>query len=184
MSNPDIPTPSVPSVPEVPDVPRVPNSPDVPSADGAQLPTDEAPSSAQQPAVAHSGYGVPVPPAYGVPVPQPGGNPYASTAYGPPALKQPVLSILSLVTGIIAVLGSPIGFVPIIGGVMGLFIPIAAIVLGFLGRSKEPGARGYWLTGLITGWASLALALLSIVIWVLIIATAPGSDGTGFDSTF
>ena len=184
MSNPDIPTPSVPSVPEVPDVPRVPNSPDVPSADGAQLPTDEAPSSAQQPAVAHSGSGAPVPPAYGVPVSQPGGNPYASTAYGPPALKQPVLSILSLVTGIIAVLGSPIGFVPIIGGVMGLFIPIAAIVLGFLGRSKEPGARGYWVTGLITGWASLALALLSIVIWVLIIATAPGSDGTGFDSTF
>ena len=39
----------------------------------------------------------------------------------------------------------------------------AAVVLGFLGRSKEPQAKGMWLTGIITGFVAVGLA---IIVWI------------------
>ena len=203
--------PEVPDVPQVPDVPAPGAQPASPFTSPGAPPAPPAPPVYGAPVYGAPAYGAPVygapvngapaqaygsaqpggqqgygaPSGYGAPTaPQAGDNPYASAPSGAPVAKQPILSILSLVAGVIALLGTPIGFVPIIGGIMGLFIPIAAVVLGFLGRSKEPRARGFWLTGLITGFASLALAILSIVIWILIIAVSPTTLGTGYDPVF
>ncbi len=61
-----------------------------------------------------------------------------------------------------------------IGGIVGLVLSccygvgflfgVAAIVLGHLGRKREP-AQGMALAGLITGYASVAL---SLIMWVFI----------------
>jgi hypothetical protein len=86
-------------------------------------------------------------------------TPPPSTPYAPaPApAKSPILSILSLIFGILGVLLSLFlfgtGFLP----------GAAAVVLGFLGRRKEPQAKGMWLTGLITGFVAVGIA---IVIWI------------------
>lgn len=85
--------------------------------------------------------------------------------------RQPTLSIISMVAGILALIGLPVAFVPVIGGILGLFFPAAAIVLGVLGKAREPDAKGFWLTGIITGAAAAAAALISIVVWVLVFAT-------------
>ena len=57
---------------------------------------------------------------------------------------------------------------------MALFLPAGAIVLGFLGKAKEPQARGFWLTGIITGFFGVAIALLSLVIYGILFASYSG----------
>jgi hypothetical protein len=79
-----------------------------------------------------------------------------------------VLSLISLIAGIIGVVGSPIAIIPFVGGVLQLFVPAAAVVLGFLGRTKEPAARGMWMTGLILGFVGIGIALLSFILWGLL----------------
>ena len=65
-------------------------------------------------------------------------------------------------------------FIPIVGGIMQLIIPAAAVVLGFIGKRKEPAAKGMWLTGIILGFVGIAIALLSLVFWGIALATLPG----------
>jgi len=48
---------------------------------------------------------------------------------------------------------------------IGFLFGIAAIVLGFIGRNKEPQARGFWLTGIILGFVSL---LIAIIYWIFL----------------
>ena len=114
------------------------------------------------------GYGQP---AYGQPQPQ---QPYFGGA--PAAPKTPLLSIFSMVAGIVAFLGSPIVFIPFVGGALGLLVSAAAVVLGFLGKSKEAGAKGFWLTGLILGFVGIGFALLSFVLWGLLITMSNGFE--------
>jgi len=64
-------------------------------------------------------------------------------------------------------------FIPIVGGIMQLLIPAGAVVLGFIGRKKEPAAKGMWLTGIILGFVGIAIALLSIIFWSIALATIP-----------
>jgi hypothetical protein len=94
----------------------------------------------------------------------------ASGAYAAaPAKPTPLLSILSLVAGGVAFLGSAIVFIPFVGWVLGLPIPIAAIILGVLGRKREPFAsKGLWLTGIILGIVSLVAVIISIIGFVLL----------------
>jgi hypothetical protein len=80
-----------------------------------------------------------------------------------------VLSIISLITGIIGLLSS--------WAIWGLIFSIAAIVLGFLGKSKEPAAKGFWLTGIITGFVGVAEAVIVIIIAIILFATV-ASVGT------
>ncbi len=110
---------------------------------------------------------VPPPPA----APEP--TPYAAAPVAKPA---PILSIISLVAGIVSFLGGLIVFIPIVGSILHLFLPAAAIVLGFLGKKKEPAAKGMWLTGIILGFIGIAVALISLLIWIALIATA-GTSG-------
>lgn len=111
---------------------------------------------------------------------QPAANPYATG--GAPA-KAPVLSIISLIAGIVGFLGAWIVVIPIVGSILGLFIPAAAIVLGVLGKKKEPQAsKGLWLTGIILGAVSLAIAVIALIIWIILFATA-GATGN-FDYSY
>ncbi|WP_353826769.1 hypothetical protein [Agromyces sp. SYSU T0242] len=81
-----------------------------------------------------------------------------------------MLSLISLIAGVIGVVGSPIAIIPVAGGILQLLVPAAAVVLGFLGRSREPAARGMWLTGIILGFVGIGIALLSFVLWGLVLA--------------
>nr|RZI37183.1 hypothetical protein BJQ95_00384 [Cryobacterium sp. SO1] len=112
-------------------------------------------------------------PGYGTPPPS--GSPAAGYYQPgmPPVAKQPILSILSLVAGVIGILGSPVAFFPIFGGILAIILPAAAVVLGFIARNKEPNGKGFWLTGIITGFVGIALALLSILLWALVFASVP-----------
>jgi len=102
------------------------------------------------------GYGQP---AYGQPAPG-YAQPYATA----PATKSPILSILSLVGGIAGiVLNLAFG----IGAVFG----VAAIVLGFIGRTREPQAKGFWLTGIILGFVSVAIAIIFWIFWGIFLAS-------------
>ena len=85
-----------------------------------------------------------------------------------------------MVAGVIGLLGTPIGFLPIAGGIIALILPSAGVVLGFIARTREPHARGFWLTGIITGFVGIALALLSILLWSLFFATVP-MDGYNYN---
>lgn len=103
----------------------------------------------------------------------PESNAYAAPAYGSstggaPA-KSPVLSIISLITGILGVVSGFFGW--------GLLFSIAAVVLGHLGKKKEPAARGFWLTGLITGYAGIAVNVVVLALAILA-AIALVSTGT------
>lgn len=128
-------------------------------------------SGATPPPYAQSGYSAP-PPADGANY---GAVNYGAPVYtGAPAgtgAKAPVLSIISLVAGIIGVLGGAIVFIPFVGSVLQLFFPIAAIVLGFLGKAKEPGAsKGLWVTGIILGFVGLLISIIGFVVWGLVFA--------------
>ena len=168
MSNPDNPdvsgAASVPDVPQVPQVPQVPDVPQVPPIPG-QYATG---SSAPPPVGSYPN----APGAYGATAHGYGDPGYVTVA--PP--RQPVLSIISMVAGIVAVLGLPVVFVPVVGGILGLFVPAAAVVLGFLGRTREPQAKGFWLTGIIAGAVAAVIALISVVVWVVVFATLPSGS--------
>lgn len=68
------------------------------------------------------------------------------------------LSLISMIAGIVGIVLT-IFYV-------GVLFDIAAVVLGFLGRRREPSAKGFWLTGLITGFAGLLFSIL----WFLLLA--------------
>ncbi|KFF58987.1 hypothetical protein JF66_14510 [Cryobacterium sp. MLB-32] len=168
--------PQNPQVPDVPDVPSAPETPSVPPVSPPPAPpAPPAPSAATPPPA----YGAPTPPpAYGAPTPPPPAygapaNPYQATPYaGAPAKKQPMLSIFAMIAGVIGLVGAPIAFIPFVGGFLGLFFPAAGVVLGFMGKKREPAARGFWLTGIITGFVALALMLLSFLLYAILFATA------------
>ncbi|WP_010203770.1 DUF4190 domain-containing protein [Salinibacterium sp. PAMC 21357] len=81
----------------------------------------------------------------------PGQAPFTPVPAGPAQ----GLSIGAMVTGISSVLLSfmLLGFLP----------GVAAVILGHIAQKKQPYARPFWLTGLITGYISVAIGLLSII---------------------
>lgn len=110
-----------------------------------------------------------------IPPAPPEQNPYGATPTG--AKKTPVLSIISLILGIISFLGGWIVIIPFIGSILHLFLPAGAVVTGFLGKKKEPqAAKGLWLTGIILGFFGIALALLFLVLWSVGFAGADWSQ--------
>ena len=71
--------------------------------------------------------------------------------------------VLSLVFGIISIVFSP--FLPILCILFG----IAAVILGFVSRRSEPGARKLALAGIITGFIGIALCIASMVLGAVIV---------------
>jgi hypothetical protein len=109
-------------------------------------PASEAGSVAPVPPLASA---APVAPAAAVaPAPQP--------FYAP---QQPPkgLAVASMILGIGGLLLSIFGF--------GFLIVVAAVITGHLAMRRQPHARGYWITGLITGYLGVAFSLVYAAIW-------------------
>jgi type IV pilus assembly protein PilA len=77
---------------------------------------------------------------------QPGGYP---PQYAPDPAQG--LSIASMVTGIV--------------GVLFFFFPaaLAAVIMGHIAQKKEPRAKGFWITGLITGYVGLVVGIIVVL---------------------
>jgi hypothetical protein len=93
------------------------------------------------------------------------GSPYAAP-YQPGQGGAPVskgLSITSMVLGIVSV-------VTILFWFLSAPLGIAAIVTGILGRKRNPDAKGFWLTGIITGIIGLVLAVALAIVGFIALA--------------
>jgi hypothetical protein len=103
----------------------------------------------------------PVPPAAGYAAP---GTGYAAPTYTPPQAGPPQgLSIASMILGIGGLILQFAGF--------GFPPALAAVITGHLAQKRQPYARPFWLTGIITGYVGLGISLiLGIVLIVAIIA--------------
>lgn len=138
----------------------------------------------------------PAEPASEVPRPDPyaaPGYPFVQgQGYGPGAQyapvaprRAPVLSILSLIAGIIGTLGLWVGFIPFVGFFLGIWFPGAALVLGLFGRKKESQSKGLWLTGIILGSIGLAVAALSLIFWIIIgVSGGFSNNGTNYNFNY
>jgi hypothetical protein len=104
-------------------------------------------------------------------------QPMSAAPVGAAPAKTPVLSIISLIAGIVGILGAWIVVIPIVGSILGLPIPAAAVVLGFLGRKKEPASKGLWLTGIILGFVALVLAVVMLIVWIAAIGVGVTNPG-------
>lgn len=97
---------------------------------------------------------------------------YAQPAYSAvPASAPKTLSLIGMIAGIVGVLA------------FGWFIPasIAALVLGYMGKSREGApAKGFWLTAIITGWVGVAITVIGGIALIAIFALA----GAGSYSTY
>ena len=113
-------------------------------ADGHVPPMPASAPHPGQPAGHYGGYG---PPA----------GPYAD-AYGQPnyygvSAAPKALSIASLCCGIASFLGFGFFLLP----------QLAAVVLGHLALNREPAGRGLAITGLVLGYAAIAITVLVVV---------------------
>jgi len=101
----------------------------------------------------------PTPPTSGT-AGQPAGAPYASQPAGAAGPKQG-LSLTSFITGIAGVLLSAVP-------VLGFLAALAAVILGFIAKGKEPGApKWMWMVGIITGFAGILLSIIFTVLLIL-----------------
>lgn len=82
----------------------------------------------------------------------------AYSAPTPAASTKKTLAILSLVFGIISVVFCL--FLP----VLWILVAIAGVILGFLSRSREPGARTLALAGIIVSFVGIAANVLSMIV--------------------
>jgi hypothetical protein len=140
---------SIPPVPVPPPgsgVPPVEPPPAAPAAQPDPYAAPTAPPAAAGPYAPPPAPGTQPPPAYGAPA-------YGSPGYAPaPAGPPQGLAIASLACGIGGLLLMLVGF--------GFLASLAAVITGHMAQKRQPYARGFWITGLITGYIGLALGLL------------------------
>lgn len=83
----------------------------------------------------------------------------APPQWSAPAPQPPKgLSITSMALGLSGLFLSFFG--------LGALIVIAAVVTGHLAVKRQPHAKGFWLTGLITGYIGIAFSLIYAFIWL------------------
>lgn len=95
-------------------------------------------------------------------------NPYSSGVVAPPR----GLSIASMILGIVGVL---------FGG-FGLLISIAAVVTGHMGQRRQPDAKPFWLTGIITGYFGILIGLVVTALFVFFIVLGISQGNSGYYS--
>jgi len=154
MTNADDQTP--PAVPPVPPT----ESPVTPAAETAPPSTPYAPPAAAE----APGYPA-APPTYTPASPQ---NPYATGVAAEPR----GLAIASMIAGIAGVVFALFSF--------GFLPAVAGVVLGHIAQRKQPAARPFWLTGLITGYIGVAIGLLTGIFWLVLIIAAINSPSSGY----
>lgn len=146
--------------------------PPVPPSEGAASapqPHQQAAGSAVPPA-APPGQTPPAPPVPPAAAPQQQANsPYAT---GPSLPKG--LSITSMVAGIGGLLLSFVG--------IGFLAAVAAVICGHLAQKREPYARPFWLTGLITGYVGIGLAVLFLLLLLPFLLVLFAGIGAGWDN--
>lgn len=130
-----------------------------PAGYGYQAPANPPTSPYLQPGEA--GYGAQ--PVAGQPV-------YAQPAYGQPQYGYPPvapkgLAITSMVLGIVGIIS--FGFFTIAS--------IAAIITGHIAQRKQPYAKSFWITGLITGYIGLAFFVIFIVFTTVLAVVYPSA---------
>ena len=135
--------------------------PNTPSTEGTPqvqpLPPTTPPAPSYSPPAAAPAYGAPSNEQQTPPNPYgqaPGAAPYGQP-YAPVASAPKTLSLIGMIAGIVGI---------VFFGWFGL-ASIAAVVLGFMGKKREPAAKGFWLTALITGFVGIGILL----IWILLI---------------
>ena len=108
----------------------------------------------------------PVAPASPAPAPTP------QTAYAAaPAAPPQGLAIASMITGIAGIF---------LGGFF--LASLAAIITGHMAQKRQPYARAFWLTGLITGYIGIGIAVvvfIFFVLWLVVFAGIVASTTIG-----
>ena len=61
----------------------------------------------------------------------------------------------------------------------GFFPALAAVITGHLAMKRQPAARGFWITGLITGYIGLAIGIFAFLFIVLAVLV-PMIQGDGY----
>ncbi|AND15784.1 DUF4190 domain-containing protein [Rathayibacter tritici] len=140
-------------------VPPIPPVPPAPPSRAARPLADSAPQA----------YGSPPPSAPG---PAADAPPRYPSAYEPAPVVPRTLSLVGMILGIVGLV------ITIFAWGLGFLLSAPAVVLGFLGRRREPGARGFALTAIITGFAGIVLSLifLAITIVFVVVAVAAGNS--------
>lgn len=116
---------------------------------------------------------VPPPPPSDVPPPSgatpppaaPQPSPYSAPAGTPGGGVKQGLSLTSFILGV----GSLVilSWIPFLG----LLASAAAVVLAFMGKSREPNApKWMWLVGMITGFVGVAIGLIYAILFIIGIA--------------
>lgn len=154
-----VPAPPQPPFPPAPPVPPVPPAP-------RDRPSTPVPSYGT-PSAEHAPRHAPTAP-YASAAPYPPAPPFAAVPAAPPR----TLSLLGMVLGIVGLLISLFlwGF--------GFVLSAPAVVLGFLGRRREPGARGFALAAIITGFAGIAVSLVYLAITIVLVIVALSAAGS------
>ncbi len=120
---------------------------------------------------------VPPPPPSDVPPPSGGAtpppaapqpSPYSAPAGGAAQGPKQILSLISMIGGIV-------GLVLSLFGGWGILFSIAAVVLGHMGQKRENHAKGFWITGLITGYLGIAIGLVIGLFMLFVFIAAIGS---------
>jgi hypothetical protein len=102
------------------------------------------------------------------------GSPYAAPYQpGQGGAPKKGLAITSMVLGIVSVvLSLPLWFITFFAG-------IAAIITGIMARKRNPGAKGFWLTGLILGIVGLLVSLLIGIFAIAVIGAINSGEING-----
>lgn len=126
------------------------------------------------------------PPDSSTTAPPPTTGPFTAQTYAPSTYSQPVYGQQQQGRSGMAIGAMVCGIVGLAGGALtcGILAPaaIVAVVLGHIVLSqikKDPSmqnSRGFAMTGVITGWIAIAIALLIGIAAIVIVATAE-SDG-------
>jgi hypothetical protein len=174
------PIPVPPSGSGVPPVEPAPAAPSVP----ADTPAAATPAAAPTPSDPYASPAAPAP-GYGQPAAAPSGQqpygqqPYGQAPYGQPGYTpQPAgpaqgLSIASMILGIGGLVLSLFG--------VGLLAAIAAVITGHMAQKRQPWAKAFWMTGIITGYVGLAISVVFGAILVFaIIAGVLATSGAYF----
>lgn len=103
-------------------------------------------------------------------LPYPAPDPYAATAAYPVAGPPQGLAITSMILGITGILLSFVFF--------GFLPALAAVITGHLAQKRQPHARGFWLTGIITGYVGIGIAVIAVITVIAIFVFAYSTYST------
>ena len=157
--------PEIPAAPQVPPVPPVESAPAAPAAQ----PAAEQPNPYAQQPVARA---APVADPYAAQQPY-----QAAPAYGYQPQPPKGLSITSMILGIA-------GLVIALCYGSGLLIALAGAITGHMAAKRQPHAKGFWLTGIITGWVGVGVALLWIVGLIIFFVALGGAGWSSYNDYY